>query len=1015
MSTSDNQSATEKIERALDVQESLDYEDSTPVGDGDITPLEFKSRETFNRFSRDIYKGKDAAVREPATNSITAVVQAMRLYGISNPLVEITLSYDSAEEEIFLTIRDNGVGISEYVLDNAMGVVGASTSADDGDVAGMWGMGFFATYMLTGPNGGFPMFTHSREEGEDPINVVWREYGARERIGSDPNQFGEDEYGTEFVIPVRPDIKVSELRGWVYKHCEWARVPVLYEEYCDGRQTEYSEEFGNRKFEDDYSETAPVLKFENEYMEIVASPDAQGRIVVLDSPANGKTYGLNLHDDDWGVDVRLYDESGVICAGPNKGLTPVEQDIWETMPKDRRGNYILESDMESDDISLPKLTGTRDEVAKNKPYWRLVSELVNDLYDEYVAEIFAQVHAREDFFNLETREQALLMSQIDTKGTKSPSDVKRICSDRFDRELDTELAEELYLLRRTVKKVERFSTIGIGLKTDSNPTKVWKVLATIGDGTVYMGKILNQDKCNVIWHDNEDNIVVQLNKDQTYDIFADPLGWPLAKSVTSKTIEEFDVPENVKEEFRLAKSSSSGAYRRVGERDIPDRELTVHKSSYGNTRKPDAGELRLQALMIERGERETFEFGPSVLVLFPTSTDLKISEHKHLVSRHVALASTTNQIADYIGDNVGCVMGIEEYLDRASEIRIPSSLGEMTIEEASRWNRKLLLHIMEDEYVDVLRDEGLLHAAGEWVGSNTSFRQTFSELSDENGELVFMPIKNSELARVQPVVRTLLGIDTDDPVDTRTIWVNRGTGGHPRLNDISMKRVNADADMYAAIRLSEWEGAQEYATLTTTEDSLTGSHIDLVDFYAELHDLGLPPASGELDELYAPEITVLTNKGEYRLEDAESIPGTQLVFHVLPPETVELFKDSEVIEEAAKFVADNVSRTRRSSPFLDSDTEMVYAPVTRREFESIKPLLEGSSHTVVGDLNPVSATMKGTIESDTAAYAFVRLPEYRGSAVVQEVLRRKPRLAKDGHALVETLAELHDAGVPVPK
>lgn len=1010
-STDDTQTPTEKShQRALDIQSSLDYESSDPVGDGEITPLQFQSRETFNRFSRDIYKDKSAAVREPTTNAITAVRQAVRLFGLENPLVEITLSYDSAEEEVFLTIRDNGVGVSRYVLDNGMGVVGASTSSDDGQVAGMWGMGFFATYMLTGPNGGFPMFTHSREDGESPINVVWREYGGREEISNHPNQFGEDEYGTELLIPVRSGISVSDIREWVYSHCEWARVPVLYEEYCDGRQTEHTEEFGNRTFSDDYSETAPVLEYKNEFFEVVASPDAQGRIVVLDSPTRGKTYGLNLTDDDWDIDIRLLDESGVICEGPNKGKIPAERDIYETMPESRRENYILETDMSPDDISLPKLTGTRDEVAENRPFWGYVSDIANELYDEYVGEIFSRVHSRADFFALETREQALLMSQIDKKGVKSPYDISRICDERFERELDIELAEELYLLRRTVKKVRRFSSFGVGNKTDSHPIRVWEVLATLGEGQVYMGKILDQQKCNVIWNDHEDNVIVQLNKDQTYDIFSEPLDWGLAKRVTSKTIDEFNVPDHIKEDFRLKKSTSTGGYTRVGMKDIPARELTVHKCNYRNTTKPEAGQLRLEALAIDRGDRTTFSSGVHRLVLFPTASDRKLSDYDHLVSRYVGLANSTNQIADYVGSDVSCVSTIEEYLDDATEVRLPSSKGDLTIEQASRGRNALLIHLMDDELVTTFREDGHLSAAADWIHAHTGFQSVLDGLRETAREnFVFMPVTSAELSAVQPVVHDLM----DNELGSRTIWLNRGTAARYSISGVKTSRVQHDSELYASLRLSNWVGTPEFETLTTAGGPLTSDRLKFIDFYGELHDLGVAPASAGLDDLYAPELTFETNKGTLTVAEAEAMNGCDLVFHICPTETVDLFREESIMQIAADYVAAHARKKFGSGSFVSPGTDVLYAPVTASEFNDLKPLLS-ESKTVVGDHSHVGCDTKGEILSDTAVYAAARLPNYSTQSLIGLLDGHTKTLKTNGRPLVETLAELHDAGVPLP-
>lgn len=134
----------------------------------------------------------------------------------------------------------------------------------------------------------------------------------------------------------------------------------------------------------------------------------------------------------------------------------------------------------------------------------------------------------------------------------------------------------------------------------------------------------------------------------------------------------------------------------------------------------------------------------------------------------------------------------------------------------------------------------------------------------------------------------------------------------------------------------------------------------------------------------------------------------RLVFHVLPESTIELFRDLDIMEGAQDFVQTKIRKSYGGQARLFPDA--VYAPVTQRELDLMRPAVEYDTAVVYGD----SYYDKGTrenIKQDTKVYAHARLPKWKDTTEIEAFESFDGTLNDGGKELVNTLSKLHDNGL----
>lgn len=177
-----------------------------------VIEFEFEPEAVFKRLADDVYQSAEAGIREPLMNSITAV---RRAFGddLDEGVIRFTVKRG---EQTTIQIRDNGVGITEGVLNEILTVVGRSSVRDDGNLTGQYGVGFLASYKLVGPDGGFMMTTNPRESEEGPYSGLFKPGTFEPNTeGHLPQMLDEDEYGTVFEFYTKRGIDADDIFRWV--------------------------------------------------------------------------------------------------------------------------------------------------------------------------------------------------------------------------------------------------------------------------------------------------------------------------------------------------------------------------------------------------------------------------------------------------------------------------------------------------------------------------------------------------------------------------------------------------------------------------------------------------------------------------------------------------------------------------------------------------------------------------------------------------------------------------------
>ncbi len=230
---------------------------------------EFKaeSKRLLDLMINSIYTHKEIFLREIISNASDAIDKLCYLsltddkVGIKRDEFEIKLILD--KENRLLTVRDNGIGMSQEELENNLGVIASSRSlkfrpqwecdeSADTDIIGQFGVGFYSAFMVA-----------------DEITVITRKYG--EEQGWKWQSSGVEGYtvepcdketvGTDVIMHIKPDTEEEKdeysqyLREYplyklVKKYSDYIRFPIRMrmphpklKEGCPEDKPEYEEVF----------------------------------------------------------------------------------------------------------------------------------------------------------------------------------------------------------------------------------------------------------------------------------------------------------------------------------------------------------------------------------------------------------------------------------------------------------------------------------------------------------------------------------------------------------------------------------------------------------------------------------------------------------------------------------------------------------------------------------------------------------------------------------------------------
>jgi hypothetical protein len=979
----------------------------TSLGEeSEFIEFDYETAAVFKRLADDIYESTEAGVREPLQNSITAVKRAVREAELNSKDGVIKIEVRDGEQ-VKMSLRDNGIGIKKSVLKEVLAVIGRSQNRDEGDLSGKYGMGFLACYKLVGVRGGFLMHTNSRETKEDPIKGIWKPGGFEiDTENKLPDQLSDDDYGTLFEFTLKQNVEIEQVRSWVKKHSEWSTVPIIYSEYDEDGKEVHNDEYGDKNLKEHYNNKKSLV-IDNEYFTAVCSPKAKGNTLLINSPIsrNGVNSVSKLR---WKFDIRLKNENGVIIQGENEGLQPISVERYDSMDKKRKSKYIPKTELSDNEVCLPMPTGTRDTLESKKEFWEYLVEKFTEKYYDQLRSIVEQINDKSDYTDLTQHKQIILDDGLDRLSLLKKTNKQT--KDKFEKEFGVDIDDSLINVLRISKKEVRLVQEGANSKKASrkNSSAVNKCSALYAeqntDGDVFMAASLNQVKMDAVWDDKKENNVIQVHSAKDYDKFEDVFGWKKLKNV-KKMLDELEVSDDIIEDLQGDRNSktTSSSKKRNSERNLEERHLTVHQEGLNQSG------LKVKEI------KEKYNDGDKYLVLFPTSTEKKLSEHKNLESVNVGIANCIVKVSEYL-EECSNVYTIDEWYDRIQNKDFKTNKGLMTIEEAKKDNN-LILHLLGDDVIDMFRKDDIISEmetiTRDSASHNSSYSARLSNFKSDN--TAYIPVTPSELDQIRVCIDS-----KEDGVATLSGDINvYGSIG------VSASPVDSDIYWYAWACLPRWRDTKEIDILSKKDWNLNPDWIWMIEKIAS-SDHDIKSITG-LDIMPPEEIISFHTSNGYMSLRKIINRYDSAVLHILPMETVDAFRSEDVSQDTLDYITSNArsSGSFGSGELLEKDyfnkEDCVYVPVTKSECKEVEKILDNpvnkeytlgesrKSCSIVRVQGEVrfreSNFAKFNIESDTVAYAYSRLPSKISDAAIPIKDHNSiDELSDGGLEFIETMA-----------
>lgn len=854
--------------------------------------------------SDKIYGGPEATVREYLANAETACVRAAEqmlreemdptdedflVEHPENPDVMVrkpaqqildaasevgynaTIQVEWHRDDDLLIIQDNGIGFTPREVTDIMAWAGRSGVRDRGDVSGQFGMGLMSWVKASDKKGAMTMVTRTRRT--DVPGWAQESFGTYIKLTDqdpvDGMKLPEGQYGTRFEIPLDPDLQDEfgrrrddnpVIRKWVIKYAENMRIPVTYDEYEDGA-TSYDEEYGgNELVDDDFG--GALLEMDRPGFYAACYPDSSSETLLLSMDIDRN--GGNPRNAPWSVDVRFRNENGMVVSGPNAGKTPVSEAEYTELKDDQKHRFVKEDDVQTDDITLPIPTADRDRLQRQSQgqFWDWLGEQFQDEYKELLRDVIDDVDGADNLLKMAEDEPSrfsFLMTGLTNQrgyGNKTASNLQ----DRFEKELNHTFSEEecelLLDLLDSISLAPRGRS-GVSKKNQRKTEKVWRIhRQAVGDGgQVFMGKSINEDRCEVAWNSHDSNQVVKLEQGESYSSWKDTFGWTELKEVPLSLDDDdddtqFEIPDN----FSASQNSKSNAGKPPEDRDLTIRQDKGQKKSrnYSVAEIEQTLEEANDDKRDTRGLKISYSGYVDNVVLFPSDTDENVSDWYDLAWGDRAVATCIKKVYEYLKDVPG-IMHIDDLIQDSMQVSLETNEGTKTVAEAGD---RLLIHVVDDEYLERFRDDTVMQTIAdhltEWVPKNEgkiSYSYSTPSAVKEKG-FIYAPVDLGSWKKLNA-----------GNIETQTLVI----GGHqsPRGGTHSYS-FKSDVTLYAVGRLHEWDGSDEVTAVkevTDRNDPEVG--LSVVDTLAMLHDNGVQPSS-VLDD----DIEVSVTEKQQTLDDA---------------------------------------------------------------------------------------------------------------------------------------------------
>jgi len=226
-----------------------------------------ESKRLLDLMINSIYTNKEIFLREIISNASDAIDKLCYLsltdgnVGLSRADYKIDIILD--KEARTITVRDNGIGMTQAEAENNLGVIAKSGSytfkgemdaetaeGEDLSIIGQFGVGFYSAFMVSDE-----VTVLSRKYGEEQ-GVRWHSKGAD---GYTVTPIEKDTVGTDVIMHIKPDteeeiygsyLEVWKIKALVRKYSDYVRWPIRMDvEHQERYETGETDDAGNPKYE----------------------------------------------------------------------------------------------------------------------------------------------------------------------------------------------------------------------------------------------------------------------------------------------------------------------------------------------------------------------------------------------------------------------------------------------------------------------------------------------------------------------------------------------------------------------------------------------------------------------------------------------------------------------------------------------------------------------------------------------------------------------------------------------
>jgi len=902
--TAENNVVPEEQETGLAIGTmDSDYDEGDDLNSKKKTEVTADPKATWRHNAGQIYKHTSSAIDELLSNSITAVLRARRMFDAWDAGV-IARIIEKRENEVYLEIRDEGIGMTESFIETVLAKIGITTGAVGEDVNSNFGRGFFGSYMLVGDekddgSGAFllstnPRVTEDNPEDTPPHNLIcqpgvfnWEDHEA----SLDP-----DEYGTRLKFPIRDGITADDLEEWIRDYAQSARLPIMFERYNPDGSVE-NDEIGGNNLEDTYPDEAPSIVIEeNGLYRAVASPAASGKVVILDTRTTTNTSMAFSLYDWWNVDIRLLNEGGAIYDSPDEdkiGKTPISEDDYDNVPDNKKDEYILKSNVDQyKDKQLPQPSGTRDVIEIPHEFRNHVFDRLEQKTKRQVETALGQLDSPDDWDSLEDDHANILGSIIN----------KRKRRWNFGSIADDDTISLLQTLSKSVHLIERGATINDRYNISSRKRTSERVHKVYQEyDRVFYGNSILQRRADAVWDASDDYAVVQVDTDM-YDSL-DDLGWEKITKIRSTTVDELDVSDEIVRQFKSARSTTTSAgseYEGVAS-DYDDRSINLHYGNYPRTREVTVGNIRAHFGDDVDEYNDTLPEQVGRVVVFTSTSEHKISAHKSLVDPYTATATCVNKVYEENLSHLENVIKFEDYDTHNRDHSLLTATGTVPFEELLADDDPLNLIHLSSSWKDHIQE---LHNTVDWnlIGNLEP---------DAEGRTVLFTDDDvyATRAHLSDVSDSVLDEFTSFKANSVSeVYIQFSYHGSKN----SWKRV-----VYA--RCPEWRDTDAIEPKAVIKNTSHTSRWEVVKRLGTLHDSDVPLSSATDDavgETDTDDVLLTTSAGELSITDIQESDKELVVFPIT--EEVEPVFDAISPDLVKEYFVNHCSSPRYGS-YVDID------------------------------------------------------------------------------------------------